>query len=883
MANYANLKSTIDANVNTNGTEAITGAVLNSVLKQMVSTMGEAGYLYKGVATPATNPGTPDTNVWYLASAAGTYTNFGGSVVADGEVAILKYNGSWTKEVTGAATAAQLTQLGQETDYKIYGEKSVSKEIVWSDGVISGSTGVINSSTTYQFSQPILLKAGETIIYKTNASVLKAVVQVPNGNPVAIGTTLTGDNLIAGSANNEARYTAAEDTWIVVCVAKSQYEVSFKATTDDSVAQGVEDTQVSPFGELEITTARNLRPEPSTISNSYPDYAYIVGVKAGKSYNVRASVPSGNAIYVAFTIKYPGYAVVTSGYFSGNAGASSYVRVAPADGFLIVSCPSELSNIVIGEDTDGTIGNDVYNLKEVNPVVDDITKVSAKRPINLFNKNGALLIGKYVAERNYITAAGYYATHPIYVESGVQYKFPFLQNVFSTNYAIAICTPTGDFIYSINGTYADGFLTFTAPYDCFVRVNIGLQASVEGFMFCKADSYPETYLQYREAIGDEYHLGENQVEDVLNVVKNGGIIKTVTSVNLFDQHSTLIKHGYYSGNNFISNSGYAVTHPIAVRGGVSYTAYYNSSALGSSNTTIAVVDKDNNILSYKSGVISGYRITYTPTSDCFLSFNVSVNAKLSSMMVCETADYPNSYVGYLNYQELNEVFDSVASPLLGKSVMFAGDSICEAVGETSKDGWAARIGNKYKMVWQNKGVAGGTLTDKNLVGSAFTISSTDFGAGADYIILEGGTNDADRVGSILNGNIPAYYGSYSESGYSNNFNNQTFCGAVEYLLKRVITTYPTARVGFIIAPKMGVSQDYTKEGNNRRAYFETIIKLCKKWGVPVLNLWDECTMNPALPEHYSTDNHLFYADGQHPTAAGYDLMTPIIERWMETL
>lgn len=114
MANYANLKSTIDANVNTNGTEAITGAVLNSVLKQMVSTMGEAGYLYKGVATPATSPGTPDTNVWYLASTAGTYTNFGGAVVADGEVAILKYNGSWTKEVTGAATAAQVTQLGKE-------------------------------------------------------------------------------------------------------------------------------------------------------------------------------------------------------------------------------------------------------------------------------------------------------------------------------------------------------------------------------------------------------------------------------------------------------------------------------------------------------------------------------------------------------------------------------------------------------------------------------------------------------------------------------------------------------------------------------------------------------------------------------------------------
>lgn len=114
MANYTNLKSTINAQIRANGTGAITGPVLNGVLRDMVSALGEAGYLYKGVATPATSPGTPDSNVFYIASTAGTYTNFGGAVVSDGEVAILKYNGTWTKEVTGAATAAQVTQLGQE-------------------------------------------------------------------------------------------------------------------------------------------------------------------------------------------------------------------------------------------------------------------------------------------------------------------------------------------------------------------------------------------------------------------------------------------------------------------------------------------------------------------------------------------------------------------------------------------------------------------------------------------------------------------------------------------------------------------------------------------------------------------------------------------------
>ena len=82
MANYANLKATINANIKANGNEEITGPILNTVLNQAVTTLG-AGYQYMGVATPATSPGTPDANVFYIAATPGTYTNFGGKVVAD--------------------------------------------------------------------------------------------------------------------------------------------------------------------------------------------------------------------------------------------------------------------------------------------------------------------------------------------------------------------------------------------------------------------------------------------------------------------------------------------------------------------------------------------------------------------------------------------------------------------------------------------------------------------------------------------------------------------------------------------------------------------------------------------------------------------------------
>lgn len=110
MANYNSLKATINANIKTNGNQEITGSVLNSVLNAMVTTMG-AGYQYAGVATPASNPGSPDNPVFYLAVTAGTYSHMGGLVVNDGEIAILRWDSSWHKDSTNAATKSSVDEL----------------------------------------------------------------------------------------------------------------------------------------------------------------------------------------------------------------------------------------------------------------------------------------------------------------------------------------------------------------------------------------------------------------------------------------------------------------------------------------------------------------------------------------------------------------------------------------------------------------------------------------------------------------------------------------------------------------------------------------------------------------------------------------------------
>ena len=81
MANYNSLKTTINGVVRTNGNEEITGANLNQVLTEMVNVLG-TGYQYMGAASASTDPGTPDARVFYLATEAGTYTNFGLAVAS---------------------------------------------------------------------------------------------------------------------------------------------------------------------------------------------------------------------------------------------------------------------------------------------------------------------------------------------------------------------------------------------------------------------------------------------------------------------------------------------------------------------------------------------------------------------------------------------------------------------------------------------------------------------------------------------------------------------------------------------------------------------------------------------------------------------------------
>ena len=89
---YENLKAAIKQAIKQNGNQEITGDILQSTLLNMVNIIGE-GATFAGIATPTTDPGTPEGNIFYVTSIPGVYTNFNiDKPKADYDISFLCYN-----------------------------------------------------------------------------------------------------------------------------------------------------------------------------------------------------------------------------------------------------------------------------------------------------------------------------------------------------------------------------------------------------------------------------------------------------------------------------------------------------------------------------------------------------------------------------------------------------------------------------------------------------------------------------------------------------------------------------------------------------------------------------------------------------------------------
>lgn len=165
MGNYEQLKQAVADVVKSNGNQEITGDILQNTLLTIISTVG-SGATFAGIATPTTNPGTPDQNVFYIASEDGIYSNFG-NVVLENEVAIFTNgNGIWQKGKTGIATYKQVSELEYKSIPSII--EIIKPYNNWirdkyNLGYCDASTGKFIGNKSYLTSEKLTVKQGNVI------------------------------------------------------------------------------------------------------------------------------------------------------------------------------------------------------------------------------------------------------------------------------------------------------------------------------------------------------------------------------------------------------------------------------------------------------------------------------------------------------------------------------------------------------------------------------------------------------------------------------------------------------------------------------------------------------------------------------------------------
>ena len=213
--------------------------------------------------------------------------------------------------------------------------------------------------------------------------------------------------------------------------------------------------------------------------------------------------------------------------------------------------------------------------------------------------------------------------------------------------------------------------------------------------------------------------------------------------------------------------------------------------------------------------------------------------------------------------------------LEGKKIAFFGDSITAAIKDGFR-GYAGRAGLANYMDWYNFARSGAKITNSNnqIIEQIQKEKNNDY----DYIILQGGINDArDNV----------ELGEISSSFEVEDFSERTFAGSLETLFYYTKKYNPNSTIGFIITYQTPNSNwTYARD---REDQVELVSKICKKWEIPYLDLYDGVVYESGKTRSYSdilkvnTGGYFYYKNDVHLTPAGYDIISKYVSIWLKTL
>lgn len=204
--------------------------------------------------------------------------------------------------------------------------------------------------------------------------------------------------------------------------------------------------------------------------------------------------------------------------------------------------------------------------------------------------------------------------------------------------------------------------------------------------------------------------------------------------------------------------------------------------------------------------------------------------------------------------------------LRNKKILFLGDSITQGSGASGEDkiyhAVAARILGATAL---NYGVSGTRIAKQTVCYQAadfpeyFLQRAKRMDRQADLVVVFGGTNDF--------GHGSAPFGEIGDTDGS------TFCGAFRELLAYLTSVYGKDKV-VVLYPLRRWNEDNPRGDGCKPAdvqrlvgYYAAEKAITEEFGVKSIDLWNEKTLNPNLPEGKNN-----FVDGLHPNDDGHRIL-----------
>lgn len=356
--------------------------------------------------------------------------------------------------------------------------------------------------------------------------------------------------------------------------------------------------------------------------------------------------------------------------------------------------------------------------------------------------------------------------------------------------------------------------------------------------------------------------------------------------SILEENLVRISANLINPDNMLENTAITISNRISTSSNTTYKSYLNipvkageSYYIGNSHRVSCVIDSAENKLVLQSN-------TQNKTGPFI--FNVE---KSGLLCVCFYMTEEKPWVALAEKETEYEEYGSkllqewlklqiekygYSNPLKGKTIYNFGDSISNGQGNLVGDkrlGPAELVALDNDMVCTDFAVSGSTMSTAG--GGNYILKRINDAISAspitpDFVLLAGGINDL-KVTSVGDFSEPSSNDDFGEE-YIGLLDTSNFSGAFETAIYRILNAWPGTQLIYMTDHKM---PSHYNDGTE--TLYQTAEKICKKWCVPILDMWNSGGLNMSVLANnkaYGTgDANLdgIHTDTTHPNGEAYRL------------